>query len=67
MKEETLIPFESGNYFVLNTGKSYSVNKNVLTHSISDSEYAHTEDGKSIAICRCKYLAKLESKKKEGK
>lgn len=62
MKEETRIPFEQGSYFVLNDGKSYSVCKNVLTHSIVDSAYAHTEDGKSIAICRCKYLAKKEGK-----
>lgn len=62
MKEETRIPFEQGNYFVLNTGKDYSVCKNVLPVSVVDSSYAHTEDGKSIAICRCKYLANNEGK-----
>lgn len=62
MKEETRIPFEQGNYFVLNTGKEYQVCKNVSTHSIVDSSYAHTEDGKSIAIVRCKYLAKKGGK-----
>lgn len=62
MKEETRIPFEQGNYFVLNTGKEYSVCKNVLSVSVVDSSYAYTEDGKTIAICRCKYLAKKDEK-----
>lgn len=62
MKESDIL-FESGEYFVLKNGKSVSVNKNLLTHSLQDSVYSNDPDGISIAICRCKYLAKSASKK----
>jgi len=62
MQKESDIIFESGSYFVIIEGKRVSVNKNVSTHSIVDSQYENTEDGNSLAICRCKYLSKKESK-----
>lgn len=58
MIKESDIIFEAGDYFVLKQGKQITVNKNVSTHSIVDSTYNNDNDGKSIAICRCKFLAK---------
>ncbi len=57
---EKQIIFEAGTKWVLDTGKSYAVMLNVTTHSVSDSEYPHTNDGLSIAIARCKYLDKYQ-------
>ena len=37
---------------------AYVVYRSGLTHSISDSAYLMTEDGKSIAIARAQYLSK---------
>jgi len=54
------IKHENGNYWVLDTGKSYAVMKIAGTHSVSDSEYKRDSDGLSIAIYRCNYLAKKE-------
>ncbi len=42
--------------WVLDTGKSYDVMVVGLTHSTTDSSYARTDDGLSIAIARCDYL-----------
>lgn len=52
------IIFESGEYWVGDTGKDYTVFKTGVTHSTSDSSYRRDKDGLSIAIARCKYLAK---------
>lgn len=60
---ESSIEFESGSYFVLRVSNAYEVRKNKLTHSIHDSSYAKTADGLSIAIARCRYLAKRETAK----
>lgn len=65
MTREAQIKHEVGNYFVLeNTGRnaSYTVFKNTGTHSISDSAYAHTPDGLSLAIARAEYKAKRDAK-----
>jgi hypothetical protein len=59
MKEKD-IKHENGNYWVLDTKKSYAVMKNGVTHSVSDSEYPRNSNGLSIAIYRCNYLAKKE-------
>ena len=42
--------------WVLDTGKHYAVMVAGLTHSTSDSAYARTEDGLSVAVARCNYL-----------
>lgn len=60
--KEKDIKHEIGNYFVLDTKDSYTVFKIGLTHSVSDSSYHKTADGLSIAIARCKYLAKKDQK-----
>lgn len=59
---ETDIKHEAGIYWVLSTRDAYTVFKTGLTYSVSDSAYAHTPDGLSIAISRCNYLAKKDSK-----
>ena len=59
---EVNIVYENGSYWVGRdkADKAYVVYKISLTHSTSDSAYPMTEDGLSIAICRCDYLAKRE-------
>jgi hypothetical protein len=51
------IKHENGDYWVLDNKESYVVFKTGITHSTSDSAYEHSEDGLSIAIARCNYLA----------
>lgn len=60
MYKEKDIKFEAGEFWVLDTGEAYNVMKRGVTHSVSDSIYARTLDGLSIAVARCKYLAKLK-------
>ena len=62
MIRESDIKHEAGKYWVLSTRDAYIVLQTGLTHSTSDSAYPHTPDGLSIAIARCNYLAKKESK-----
>lgn len=57
MREEDIM-HEAGDYWVGRERNAYTVFKNVGTHSVSDSAYHKTEDGLSIAIARCDYLAK---------
>ncbi len=52
------IMHEAGSYWVGRERDSYTVYKIGATHSISDSAYAKTPDGLSIAVARCNYLAK---------
>ena len=56
---ESDIMHENGDYWVARDSatKSYLVLKNGATHSVSDSGYALTADGLSIAIARCDWLA----------
>lgn len=61
MRESDII-HESGGYWVGRENNGYVVYKTGLTHSTADSTYPLTDDGKSIAIARCDYLAKRESK-----
>lgn len=56
--QEADIKYEQDNYWILDTGTSYAVMLNGVTHSSSDSEYRRDADGLSIAIARCNYLAK---------
>ena len=51
------IKHENGCYWVLDTGKAYSVMVAGVTHSTSDSTYPRDPDGLSIAVARCNYLA----------
>ena len=55
--KEKDIKHENGDYWILDDKTSYIVFKSGITHSISDSAYSHDEDGLSIAIARCNYLA----------
>lgn len=63
MKEHDII-HENGRFCVYrnrgknNVANAYTVYAQGLTHSVPDSSYAPTEDGKSLAIARCDYLAK---------
>lgn len=53
------IMHENGNFWVCRdkSHKMYIVFKTEITHSVSDSAYPLTEDGLSIAIARCNYMA----------
>ena len=59
MKESDIV-FEDGRYWVYRAKTSYDVMKNKGTHSELDSAYAPDEDGLSIAVARCKYLARRD-------
>ena len=50
---------ENGKYWVARDKrqKLYIVFKITITHSVSDSAYSLDENGLSIAIARCNYLA----------
>lgn len=54
--------YENGPCWVGRTRDSYTVFRSGVTHSTSDSAYKKTPDGLSIAIARCKYLAKQKAK-----
>jgi hypothetical protein len=56
---ESDIKHENGKYFVLKNKQqnAYFVMKVGIIHSESDSAYSLNEDGLSIAIARCNYLA----------
>lgn len=54
---ESDIVFEAGNVWVGKVDGTYTVYRAGVTHSTPDSSYAPTEDGKSVAIARAKYLA----------
>jgi hypothetical protein len=60
---ESDIMHEAGSYWVCRERASYTVYRNGMTHSTSDSSYAKSDDGLSLAIARCNYLAKRESAK----
>ena len=61
--KESDIILEIGSYFVLKLKDSYGVFVNGITHSVSDSFYKLDADGLSIAVARCKYLAKFRGSK----
>lgn len=48
---------ENGKFWVLRDKTGYHVMHTGVTHSVSESSYELTDDGKSIAIARCDYLA----------
>lgn len=56
MRESDII-HENGNYWVGRTLGAYTVFKIDGYVSYPDSSYENSEDGKSIAIARCNYLA----------
>lgn len=56
--KERQIVHENGDFWVLDSGKSYVVMCAGITHSVSDSAYTHNVDGLSIAAARCDYLAR---------
>ena len=58
------IMHENGAYWVGRERAAYVVYKIGVTHSTSDSAYAKTPDGLSIAKARCDYLAKRDAAKK---
>ena len=62
MLKESDIMHENSGYWVLKDHKnrSYTVLKSGLTHSTADSSYELNDDGLSIAIARCNYLAKAK-------
>jgi len=56
---ESDIMHEAGAYWVGRQRDAYVVYKAGVTHSVSDSAYARTEDGLSIAKARCDYLVRV--------
>jgi hypothetical protein len=58
---ESDIMHENGKFFVLRNSNRYTVFRSGITHAESDSHYAMTQDGLSIAIARCDYKARREA------
>lgn len=58
---EIKIKHENKDFFVFDTGKTYSVRKDGAVHATTDSDYSHNADGLSIAIARCDYLARVSN------
>jgi len=48
---------ENGNMWVLRGKEAYYVMVTGITHSKSESAYSPDDDGLSIAVARCNYLA----------
>lgn len=64
---ESDIMHENGSFWVLKQKHGYTVFKPYeggLCASESDSTYALTDDGLSLAVYRCNYLAKRELERK---
>lgn len=55
--KEADIKHENGRFWVGDNKKDYTVYESGITHSTPDSSYEHDEDGLSIAIARCDFLA----------
>lgn len=53
------IKHENGKFWVYEDKKvgCYTVFKNGITHATSDSSYPLTDDGYTLAVARCDYLA----------
>ena len=62
MRESDIL-YEQGDFWVGRTERAYGVFENGATHSTCDSAYEKTADGLSIAIARCKYLARRAAEK----
>lgn len=58
MTPESSIVHESGDYWVCLVHDQLTVYRCRSTHSVADSSYPATADGRSIAIARCDYLAR---------
>lgn len=57
MREDDIM-YENGEYWVARDRNCYTVMKNGNVSAVSDSGYAKTPDGLSIAIARVDYLAR---------
>lgn len=54
---EADIKHENGMFWVCRNKADYTVYRAGSTHSVADSSYAKDDDGLSLAIARCDYLA----------
>ena len=63
--KESDIVHETKDCFVLKEKDCYTVFVNGVTHSKSDSSYTKDEDGLSLAIIRCKYIANSKTAYKD--
>ena len=58
IKESDIVHETPRGYWVCRDRATYTVMRPRATHSVSDSSYARTPDGLSIAVARCDYLEK---------
>lgn len=61
MLTEANIAHDRGSHWVCRDTDGYSVMVSGATHSRTDSTYALTPDGLSVAVARCNYLARRGS------
>jgi hypothetical protein len=62
MTREADIMHEAGDFWVYRDKGVYTVYRTGITHSVSDSSYEKSEDGLSLAIARCDYLARVRDR-----
>ncbi|WP_137114161.1 hypothetical protein [Mesorhizobium sp. GR13] len=55
MTEDDIV-YENGRFWVARECNAFVVYRSGITHSVSDSAYARTPDGLSVARRRCDYL-----------
>lgn len=55
------IAHENGDFWVLSNRYGYHVMRSGITHSIGDSSYSLDDNGLSLAVARCDYLAKRKA------
>lgn len=57
MTREADIVHQNGGFWVLRDRAAYVVMRDTPTHAVSDCGFPKTDDGLSIAVARCDYLA----------
>lgn len=57
MTRESDIVHQSGAFWVLRDRAAYVVMRDLATHAVSDCGFPKTDDGLSLAVARCDYLA----------
>ena len=60
--KETDIMHENGDYWVARERDRYTVYQSGVTHSVGDSSYGKSDDGLTLAVARCDYLAKSRNR-----
>jgi hypothetical protein len=58
VKEKDLLHTAGGGWYVCRIGGAYHVMRPMATHAQTDCAFPATPDGFSLAVARCKYMAR---------